>query len=97
MNPRYCYLPPYTPGDVAPVLLDGEPIDIPTLGAWLLMGGYLEDDRTVFRRAKRIEIHSDPPMVFIADGEVLQGQPGIFQVHPGALSVFVGVDYSPSG
>lgn len=75
------------------MVLDGEPIDIPTLGAKLLMGGYLEDERTVFRRAKRIEIQSDPPMVFIADGEVLKGQPGVFEVLPAALSVFVGADY----
>ena len=77
------------------MVLDGEPIDIPTLGAKLLMGGYLEDDRTVFRRAKRIEINSDPPMVFIADGEVLPGHPAVYEVLPGALTVFVGPDYTP--
>lgn len=77
------------------MVLDGDPIDIPTLGAKLLMGGYLEDDRTVFRRARRIEIESDPPMVFIADGEVLSGGPGVFEVLPAALSVFVGPEYAP--
>lgn len=77
------------------MVLDGEPLDVAALGAKILIGGYLADERTVFRRAKKVTVRSDPPMVFIADGEVLEGHPGIFEVLPAALSVFVGPDYAP--
>src|SRR6185436_5940156 len=56
----------------------------------VLLGQHLDDDRLIFRRAARIEIESDPPMVFNVDGEILGEECAAFAVQPRALEMVVG-------
>ncbi len=56
----------------------------------VLLGQHLDDDRLIFRRAARIEIEADPPMVFNVDGEVLGEASAVFEVQPRALEMVVG-------
>lgn len=56
----------------------------------VLLGQHLDDDLLIFRRAARIEIASDPPMVFNVDGEILGEHWATFAVQPRALEMVVG-------
>jgi diacylglycerol kinase family enzyme len=50
-----------------------------------------EDDGAVFfRRARSVEVRSDPPMPFTTDGEVNPASESWFTAHPGALEMIVG-------
>ncbi|HEX9941947.1 MAG TPA: diacylglycerol kinase family protein [Thermoanaerobaculia bacterium] len=56
----------------------------------ILLGRHTGSDLLLFRRARRIEIVSDPPMSFNVDGEVIGDEPALFEVLPRALEVVVG-------
>jgi diacylglycerol kinase (ATP) len=55
-----------------------------------LLGWHLENDRVLFRRARKVEIRSEPPMRFNADGELLPAEPITFEVLPRAIEVIIG-------
>jgi diacylglycerol kinase (ATP) len=56
----------------------------------ILLGRHLDSDLLLFRKATRIEIESNPPMVFNVDGEILNQEPALFEVLPRALEMVVG-------
>lgn len=60
------------------------------LTSQVLLRRHLESDLALFRKARRIEIESDPPMSFNLDGEVIGDEPAQFEVLPRALEVVVG-------
>lgn len=76
------------------VILDGSPLDLVGMAAQYLISTYLESDRVLLRRARRVRIESDPVIPFSADGDVLPREPATFTVHPRALPVVVGPEYS---
>lgn len=72
-----------------------EGLDIATLGAKVFAAAHLEpevDERVEFRRCRRIEIDSVPPLPFHADGESLGTTPIRFELMPGALRMNCGSD-----
>jgi diacylglycerol kinase (ATP) len=56
----------------------------------ILLGRHTDNDLLVFRKAARIKIDADPPMLFNLDGEVVGEGPIRFEVLPRALRVIVG-------
>jgi diacylglycerol kinase (ATP) len=60
------------------------------LASQVLLRRHLESDLALFRKARSIEIESDPPMSFNVDGEVIGDEPAHFEVLPRALEVVVG-------
>lgn len=55
-----------------------------------LLGRHQDHEEILSRRARRLEVTSDPPMPFNADGEQCGRTPVTFELLPGALSVVVG-------
>lgn len=64
--------------------------ELATLAPATMLGRHLDDERIIFRRARKVTVESQPPMAFNADGELLPAEPVTFQVLPGALEVIVG-------
>ena len=56
----------------------------------ILMGQHLDDDRLIFRKARKVRVDSRPKMWFNADGELVGNEPSTFEVLPRALRVVVG-------
>ena len=67
--------------------------------AAVALGKHLEaaavDDAVFFRRARTIEVRSDPPMPFTTDGEINPGSESFFTAHAGALEMIVGPEPDP--
>lgn len=61
----------------------------------VLLGRHMESDLLVFRQTSRVEIVSDPPMLFNVDGEIIGDQPARFEVLPRVLQVVVGPEEPP--
>lgn len=61
------------------------PARVPLVVARLLAGRHLGTPGVLWRRARRVEVRSDPPMPFNADGLGLGAGPASFRVLPGAL------------
>jgi diacylglycerol kinase (ATP) len=55
-----------------------------------LLGRHVEGGQAIFRRGRRFEVESEPPLGFNADGELLPPGPTTFEVLPRALEVIVG-------
>ncbi|MHA3769904.1 diacylglycerol/lipid kinase family protein [Verrucomicrobiota bacterium sgz303538] len=55
-----------------------------------LLGKHLSSDKVLFRRARKIEVTSTPPMRFNTDGELLPAGPVTFEVLPRVLDFIVG-------
>jgi diacylglycerol kinase (ATP) len=72
-------------------------VELAGVAARLLAGNYLESDAVTHRRARRVEIQSEPGMAFNVDGELLSDEPITFTVVPQALRVIVGDGYQPEG
>lgn len=51
----------------------------------VLVGQHLEDELVLHRRVRRLEIRSEPPMAFNADGEAIGRTPVRYEVLEGAL------------
>jgi diacylglycerol kinase (ATP) len=62
------------------------------LASQVLLARHLESDLALYRKARSIEIESDPPMSFNVDGEVIGDEPARFEVLPQALEVVVGTE-----
>jgi diacylglycerol kinase (ATP) len=66
---------------------------IPQLAALVpqvLLGRHTESGLVELRRARRIEVRSEPPMPFNVDGELVGESPAIFEALPRVLDVVVG-------
>jgi len=75
------------------VVQDGTVGDMAEMAAGLVTGNYLEHEQVVYRRARRVELRSDPPMRFTIDGELVDEIPYAFVLHPKKLPVVVGKLY----
>jgi diacylglycerol kinase (ATP) len=56
----------------------------------ILLGRHLDSNLLEQRRASRIEIRADPPMLFNVDGELIGESPATFEILPRVLDVVVG-------
>lgn len=77
------------------VVRAGDFFDASVVAARLMAGDYHTLDDVSHRRAKRVEIESDPPMPFSIDGELIEAAKIAFEVVPKAVRVFPGRDYRP--
>lgn len=59
------------------------------LASKVLVSQHLEDELIVHRQVRALEIHSEPPMPFNADGELIGRTPVRYEVLPGALRFVV--------
>jgi diacylglycerol kinase (ATP) len=69
-------------------------LETASVAAEFFLGDYTEHESVVFERARRVELISEPPLSFSADGELITGHRFIFEVLPRALPVVVGPEYS---
>jgi len=60
------------------------------LAAEIVLGKHLANNAIVFRRAKTIEVRSEPGMWFNVDGELVGNAPAVFQIGPRRLNFVVG-------
>jgi diacylglycerol kinase (ATP) len=72
------------------LIKDGTPLDLAALAAEFFLSDYLEDERVIFRRTASLSIESTPELRFLADGEMVIGQPFHFRCEPRALQVVAG-------
>lgn len=72
------------------VVKDGTVGDMAGMAAGLITGNYLEHEQVWYRKARRVEIQSKPPMGFTVDGELLDHIPRTFVLHHHKLPVVVG-------
>jgi diacylglycerol kinase (ATP) len=56
----------------------------------LFLGRHLESNLIIFRRARTLQVDSQPGMWFNVDGELVGNEPAHFEVLPQALRVIVG-------
>jgi diacylglycerol kinase family enzyme len=49
-----------------------------------------DDGPVLFRRARTVEVKSDPPMPFTTDGEINPASESYFTAHPRAIEMIVG-------
>ena len=56
----------------------------------ILLGQHLDDERILFRRARKLHLDSQPKMWFNADGELVGNEPSTFELIPRAVNVVVG-------
>lgn len=72
------------------VAIRGEsPARVPLTVARLLLGGRLDDAGVLWRRAREVEVRSEPSMPFNGDGQPLGEGPASFRLLPRALRVLV--------
>jgi diacylglycerol kinase (ATP) len=71
----------------------GEGSDVAAITADLVLGDYLENDRVLHRRTRRLSVEADPEMTFSTDGEPVHGRAFTFEILPGVLPVLVGSEY----
>ncbi|MFG0262553.1 MAG: diacylglycerol/lipid kinase family protein [Novipirellula sp. JB048] len=72
------------------LIRDGDVTDMAQMIAGNLLGNFLECEQIVFRKAKRLRLHSEPAMRFTLDGEVIDEEPIDFEAMPAAIRMFVG-------
>lgn len=77
------------------VILDGPPIELAGLAVQYAVGDYLQSEQVVYRRARHVEIESEPALPLSIDGDRIECRSAAFQVLPQALRVLVGPEYSP--
>jgi diacylglycerol kinase (ATP) len=75
------------------VVRSGDIIDLSIIAARLMEGDYLADENVVYRRVKRVEINSEPPLPVSIDGELSEGSHFVFEAVPQTLQIVVGPDY----
>lgn len=78
------------------VVRSGDLLDRSVIAARLMAGDYQHDDLVAHRRARRVEIASDPPLPVSLDGERGEGSRFVFTVVPGAVRVLAGPGYAPA-
>jgi diacylglycerol kinase (ATP) len=64
--------------------------ELALLAAAIVLGKHLSSDDTVFRRARKVAVRSNPGMCFNVDGELIGTAPIVFQIMPRALRFIVG-------
>ncbi len=69
------------------IVRDGTVADMLQIAAANLMGDFLKHEQIIFRQVKQFTLHSDPPMRFTIDGEVVDKEPVQFRVLAGAIQM----------
>ena len=69
---------------------DSPPLDIAAVAAKFSLGGYLDSEQVFFRQARKVTIHSDPPMPISLDGEPEEFRSMTMTTQSSALRVLVG-------
>lgn len=59
----------------------------------LVNSNYLNSDIVELRRARKVQVESDPEIWFNADGELITNEPIVFEILPQKLQVVVGEKY----
>jgi diacylglycerol kinase (ATP) len=78
------------------IVRSGDRLDLSIVAAKLMEGDYLDEEHVVYRRAKRVDIESDPPLPMSLDGELAEGPRFAFEVVPRAVRFVVGPEYAPA-
>jgi diacylglycerol kinase (ATP) len=78
------------------IVRDGTALDILEIIANAVLGSYLDCEQVIFRKVKSLALHSEPPMRFTLDGEVIDREPVRFDVVENAINMYVGRDFSGS-
>lgn len=78
------------------IVRSGDTLDLSIVAARLMEGDYLDEANVLHRRARRVEIASDPPLPVSIDGEPAEGPRFVFEVVPRALRFVVGPGYVPA-
>ena len=68
-------------------------VDLPNLAALYLFAHYVESDQLLYRKARKVELRSEPPLMFSLDGDMIDEQPVSFRCLPNALNVIAGPEY----
>lgn len=76
------------------IVRDGGIGDMAEIVSGNLLGQFLECEQILYRKAKRVRLHSEPPMRFTLDGELIDREPIEFRVVPGAIKMFVGPEFN---
>ncbi len=69
------------------IVRDGTIADMLEIAAANLLGDFLNHEQIIFRQVKQLKLHSDPPMRFTIDGEVVDKEPVQFRVLAGAIQM----------
>jgi diacylglycerol kinase (ATP) len=69
-------------------------LETASVAAEFFLGDYLEHESVLFDRARRVELISEPPITFSADGELITGHRFVFEMLQSAIPVVIGPEYS---
>lgn len=69
------------------VVRDCSPVDIAALATQYVLSDYRNNEHIIFRQAKVVTIHSEPPLTISVDGDVVTEKPTTFRVLPGAVRI----------
>ncbi|MAT16078.1 MAG: diacylglycerol kinase [Planctomyces sp.] len=72
------------------IIRDGDLSDMVQIIADNLFGEFLDCEQVIFRQVKSLDLQSEPRMRFALDGEVVDEEPVLFNVVPGAIRMYVG-------
>lgn len=72
------------------LIRDGGVVDMLEIVAANLKGEFDRCEQVIYRQASRFRLHSEPPMRFTVDGEVVDQEPIEFHVDKRAIRMFVG-------
>ncbi len=72
------------------IIKDGGVMDMVEIVAGNLLGNFLECEQVIFRQAKCLRLHSEPPMRFTLDGEVIDQEPVEFNIVANAIRIHTG-------
>ena len=74
------------------VIACSELTELAALAPRIVVGGHLDHEQVRLRRCRSVEVASEPPMLFNADGELVGRGRVRYEVIPSALTVVVGED-----
>lgn len=69
------------------VVRDCSPVDMAALATQYVLSDYRNNEHIVFRQAKVVSIHAEPPLTISVDGDVVTDQPTTFRVIAGGVKV----------
>ncbi len=80
------------------VMIEAAPVArLSLLAPQVLVGQHVEDELVHHHRFRRLEIRSEPPMGFNADGEMIGKTPVTYEIHPGAIRFVCPPRPTPAG
>jgi len=73
------------------LIRDGTTLDMVEIVSKTLMSDFLQSEQVIFRQVRSMRLRSDPGMSFTLDGEIIDQEPVVFEVVPGAIAMCVDV------